>query len=149
MKQKTVFLIDDDAEDLQFMRDALSRVDSTILCVSFLYADEAIKLLAKELIVLPDYIFVDMNMPKITGEDCLRHLRTSDKFLTTPIVIYSTSMPKEVSEKLLKAGASYTFVKPNTEKEYAVILEGIIFGTVTSNQYLQQKQQDRNTANRY
>jgi CheY-like chemotaxis protein len=75
MKQKTVFLIDDDPEDLQFMRDALNRVDSSILCVSFVYPDEAIKLLTKELIVLPDYIFLDMNMPKITGEDCLRHLR--------------------------------------------------------------------------
>jgi CheY-like chemotaxis protein len=139
MKQKTVFLIDDDAEDLQFMRDALNRVDSSILCVSFVYADEAIKLLTKELIVLPDYIFLDMNMPKITGEDCLRHLRTNDKFSTTPIVIYSTSMPKEVSDKLLKAGATYTFAKPNTEKEYFVVLESIIFGNVMPSQYLQHK----------
>lgn len=136
MKQKTVFLIDDDPDDLQFMRDALNQVDSSILCVSFVYPEEAIKLLTKELIVLPDYIFIDINMPKITGEDCLRQLRMDDKFLITPIILYSTSMPKEVSDKLLKAGANFTFSKPNTENEYLIVLESIIFGNVVHNQYL-------------
>jgi CheY-like chemotaxis protein len=136
MRQKTIFLIDDDPEDLQFMRDAMNRVDSTILMVSFLYPEEAIKLLTNELIILPDHIFIDMNMPKITGEDCLRHLRTNSKFLEIPITIYSTSMPKEVSDRLLKKGANYTFVKPNTENEYTVVLENIIFGNAVPNSHL-------------
>jgi CheY-like chemotaxis protein len=134
MKQKTVFLIDDDPDDLQFMRDGLIRVDSTILHVRFLYPEEAIKLLTKDLIVLPDFIFIDMNMPKVSGEDCLRHFRMNTKLSKTPLILYSTSMPEEVSERLLKAGASYTFVKPNTENEYTVVLESIIFGTVAFNQ---------------
>jgi CheY-like chemotaxis protein len=130
MRQKTVFLIDDDPEDLQFMRDALNNVDSSILCVSFVYPEEAIKLLTRELIALPDYLFIDINMPKINGEDCLRRLRTNEKFLTIPIILYSTSMPKEVSEKLLKAGANFTFAKPNTQREYRQVLESIIFGNI-------------------
>jgi CheY-like chemotaxis protein len=136
MKQKTVFLIDDDPDDLQFMKDALNRVDSTILHVSFLYPEEAIKLLTKELIVLPDHIFIDMNMPKLTGEDCLRQLRTNNRFLAVPIIVYSTSMPKEVSDRLLKAGANYTFAKPNTEKEYTVMLGSIILGMIIANHIL-------------
>lgn len=138
MKRKTVFVIDDDPDDLQFMRDALNRVDSSILYVGFLYPEEAIELLTKELAVMPDYIFIDMNMPKMTGEDCLFRLRKDNKFSTTPIVLYSTSMPKEVSENLLKAGANYTFGKPNTENGYQVVLESIIFGNIMPNQYLQQ-----------
>jgi CheY-like chemotaxis protein len=130
MKRKTVFVIDDDPDDLQFMRDALNRVDPSILYVGFVCPEEAIELLTKELAVMPAYIFIDMNMPKMNGEACLRHLRTNNNFSATPIILYSTSMPKEVSEKLLKTGANYTFAKPNTENEYQVVLANIIFGNV-------------------
>jgi CheY-like chemotaxis protein len=136
MRQKTIFLIDDDPEDLQFMRDAMNRVDSTILLVSFLYPEEAIKLLTNDLIVLPDHIFIDMNMPKLTGEDCLNQLRMNGRFSAIPITLYSTSMPKEVSARLLKKGASYTFVKPNTENEYTIVLESIIIGNAVQNSHL-------------
>jgi CheY-like chemotaxis protein len=137
MKQKTVFVIDDDPDDLKFMTDALNRVDSTILCITSQYPQEAMKLLTLEMITIPDFIFIDINMPKITGDACLRQLRTDAKFLKTPIILYSTSMPKEVSEKLLKAGASFTFGKPNTENEYLVVLESIIFGNAMPSPYLQ------------
>lgn len=137
MRPKTVFLIDDDPEDLQFMTDALKRVDSTLVHVSFLYPEEAVKRLTNELIALPDYIFIDLNMPKIPGEECLRQLRKTNKLSKIPIILYSTSMPKEVSERLVNAGASFTFAKPNTEDEYTGILESIIFGNVLPVQYLQ------------
>ena len=54
---KTVVIIDDDSDDLEIMKEALSHVDSSLLCISFVYPDEAIRLLARELILLPDYIF--------------------------------------------------------------------------------------------
>jgi CheY-like chemotaxis protein len=136
MKQKTAFVIDDDPDDLQFMRDALNRVDSSMLCVTSSYPEDAIKLLTQGLIVVPDYIFIDINMPKITGDVCLRMLRADSKFFKTPIILYSTSMPKEVSEKLLQAGASFTFKKPNTENEYVAVVESIIIRKNLPPEYL-------------
>jgi CheY-like chemotaxis protein len=128
MKQKTVFLIDDDPEDLEFMNNVLKRVDSSLLRTSFISPEEGLRILTKELRFLPDYIFIDINMPKITGEECLMQLRGNSKFLRTPIILYSTSMPLNVSQKLLNAGANFTFAKPNTELEYFTILESIILG---------------------
>jgi CheY-like chemotaxis protein len=132
MKQRTAFLIDDDSDDLEFMRDALRRLDPSIQYMSFVYPEEAINLL-KELIVLPDYIFIDINMPKINGEDCLRLLRADQKFKTTPIILCSTSMPDDVSQKLLRAGANFTFAKPNTESGYNSLLEGVLSGDALKN----------------
>jgi CheY-like chemotaxis protein len=132
MRQKTVFLIDDDSDDLQFMRDALSRLDSSIICESFVDPEEAIRRLAKNLIIVPDYIFIDRNMPKVTGEECLQILRADARFQATAIILCSTSMPREVSESLVKAGASFTFRKPDTESGYTVLLRDIIQGTILS-----------------
>ncbi|MFZ6012716.1 MAG: response regulator [Bacteroidota bacterium] len=128
---KTVVLIDDDSDDLDLMRESLTQVDSSINCVSFVFAEEAIRLLTKELILLPDYIFIDINMPKLDGMECLKQLRSIPEFRETPIIMCSTSMPSTVSEQLIKQGATYTFQKPNTVGAYLTILEGIIFSALT------------------
>ena len=60
MRQKAVFLIDDDPEDLQFMNDVLKRVDNSLICTSFISAEEAIKVLTGTMSALPDYIFLFM-----------------------------------------------------------------------------------------
>ena len=99
---KTVVIIDDDSDDLEIMKEALSHVDSSLLCISFVYPDEAIRLLARELILLPDYIFIDINIPRISGQECLATLRKIKEFDDVPIIMYSTSMPSAVSELLKK-----------------------------------------------
>jgi len=126
---KTVVIIDDDSDDLEIMKEALTHVDSSLLCISFVYPDEAIRLLAKELILLPDYIFIDINIPRISGHECLTTLRKIKEFDDVPIIMYSTSMPANVSDSLKKSGANFTFQKPFEFNDYVNILERIIYGT--------------------
>ena len=126
---KTVVLIDDDSDDLDVLKEALLLVDSTMHCISFIYAEEAIRLLSKELILLPDYIFLDINMAKMSGGECLKELRKLQEFKTTPIIMCSTSMPDAVARQLIRDGATYTFQKPYAMRSYVQILEGILYNT--------------------
>lgn len=125
---KTVVIIDDDSDDLEIMKEALSHVDSSLLCISFVYPDEAIRLLGKELILLPDYIFIDINIPRISGQECLSTLRRIKEFDEVPIIMYSTSMPSTVADLLKKKGANFAFQKPFEFNGYITILERIIYG---------------------
>lgn len=124
---KTVVIIDDDSDDLDIMRDALTHVDATMLCMGFVYPDEAIRLLSKELILLPDYIFIDINIPRISGHECLMQLRSMPEFDQVPIIMYSTSMPPNVAEVLTRDGASFAFQKPFGFDDYVRILQKIVF----------------------
>ena len=126
---KTVVIIDDDPDDLDVMKEALLQVDSSIHCICFIYPEEALRLLGKELILLPDFIFVDINMVKLSGDFCLRELRKLPEFAETPIIMCSTSMPEQVAGALLRDGATHTFQKPFVIKEYIRILEGILYGS--------------------
>jgi CheY-like chemotaxis protein len=126
---KTIVIIDDDSDDLDIMKEALGQVDPSLLCISFVYPDEAIRLLGKELILLPDYIFIDINIPRISGQECLSYLREIKEFDNIPIIMYSTSMPSQVSQVLMKKGANFTFQKPFEFKDYITILERIIYGS--------------------
>lgn len=42
---RTVILIDDDQEDLDLMKQAIHTVDSSLLCLSFIYPEEALRVL--------------------------------------------------------------------------------------------------------
>ena len=61
---KTVLIIDDDQDDLDIMKQAIQSIDPDLFCLSFIYPEEALKIiLGDEFVVTPDYIFIDINMP--------------------------------------------------------------------------------------
>lgn len=83
-------------------------------------------LLRRELVVLPDFVFIDINMPGITGDKCLKALRREKEFENMVIALYSTSMPETVADALKSAGANFVFEKPVRLKGYVEILTRII-----------------------
>lgn len=124
---KTIIIIDDDPDDLDIMKHAINSIDTSLLCISFIYPEEALRvLLSKELVVQPDYIFIDINMPRLTGDKCLKTLRDHIEFNHIKIILYSTSMPETVAEALKLAGANFVFEKPVRIKTYTDILKNII-----------------------
>ena len=123
---KTIVLIDDDPDDLDILRETLRKVEPSTQCISFLYPDEAIRAITDELIVIPDYILIDMNMPRKTGLECLRELRAQREFDETPIIMYSTTISQTVREALMKAGATHVFQKPSKYEAWASVLEKVL-----------------------
>ena len=123
---KLAVLIDNDQDDLDFMKEALQHVDPGVLCSCFVYPDEAIGALSKGQSLPPDYIFVDINMPRKSGIECLEDLRKIKALNHVPIIVCSTSMSDKVSTQLLEQGANFTFQKPFSMGEYVVILKRIM-----------------------
>ena len=69
---------------------ALEEVDPSFDLVTADNAIDAVhKLSMKE--ISPDIIFLDVNMPRVNGWDCLTRLKEIDHLQDTRIVIYSTS----------------------------------------------------------
>jgi CheY-like chemotaxis protein len=124
--KNTVVLIDDDPDDLDLMKEAISMVDSKLECVSYIYPEEAMRALLGKQDLLPRYIFIDINMPRMSGDKCLEALRKQRHFDPVVISLYSTSMPPAVTEALKSAGASHTFEKPVRMSTYVDILKGIV-----------------------
>jgi len=108
----TILLIDDDLDDIDFFVEAIAEIDANIECVSVLNAIEALKLLDAGG-VKPDYIFLDLNMPKMDGKQCLKLLKNSPVLHHIPVVLYSTSKREEDVEQAKMMGAHSFIVKPN------------------------------------
>ncbi len=109
----TILIVDDDVDDLDFFTEAVDELNKEITCVRANNGIEAINLL-DEGEVKPDFIFLDLNMPKMDGKKCLQLLKKSPVFQKIPVIIYSTGDRPEDKEELSRLGATAYLVKPTT-----------------------------------
>lgn len=110
---KRILLIDDDRDDAELLEGALGEVDDA---ASFFYIEDARKALhtlRQQLIPLPDIIFLDINMPLVSGWDCLREFKADELLQKVPVIIYSTSSHQKEISLAAHLGAVSFFTKPN------------------------------------
>ena len=111
MKYNYILQIDDDAEDCDFFSDALQSVsNATYLAIHS--AKEALIKLEKK-VVIPDIIFLDLNMPKMNGTEFLTELKKREFLQHIPIIIFSTSPVTEMMFQTKNLGAYDYITKPS------------------------------------
>jgi CheY-like chemotaxis protein len=76
--------------------------------------------------VIPDVIFMDINMPGIDGLEVLRFLRRDPMTIDVPVVIVSAEEQQESKKAALEAGANYYIVKPPTLEDLEKALEMVV-----------------------
>ena len=111
-----VLFVDDDIDDREFFIDALSYVDTNIQCVLAKDCQHAIHVL-EGLAELPEYIFLDIHMPKMNGKTCLAHIKQHEKYRHIRVVMYSTTSDPQLIEEYKTLGATYFLIKPPTFNE--------------------------------
>ena len=72
---RTLYLIDDDTDDLDFFCEAVSAIDKRIICFKSSDSASALKAFQNHDVPLPDIIFLDLNMPLIDGRTFLTELK--------------------------------------------------------------------------
>ncbi len=108
------FLIEDDIDDQENFVAALSQVDKNHSCVIASNGVEAINKLNDNVDFIPDYIFLDLNMPRMNGMEFLKEMKKIPRLNSLPVIIFSTSSdPHEISETK-RNGASHFLIKPNS-----------------------------------
>jgi CheY-like chemotaxis protein len=119
-------IIDDDTDDIDMFREALGEVDNEIECWSESDAQQALDVLLEYHAPYPNVIFLDVNMPSITGWDVLEKLKKRDRTRHIPIVMYSTSSHRRDIDKSVQMGADYFLVKPSVYSTLKNQLQQII-----------------------
>lgn len=107
-----VYLADDDEDDRMLFADAVRRISQSITVDT---SNNGEQLLAKVFAAdpLPDVVFLDLNMPRKNGLECLNALRADQKTQQLPVVVISTSSATEIVSKAKLHGADYYIQKPD------------------------------------
>jgi CheY-like chemotaxis protein len=127
MSGKTVLMIvDDDKDDRFFFQLAVKELGKDFECIMAENGLDAIEKL-KGMERLPDFIFLDLNMPLMNGKECLCVLKKDDRLKKIPVIMYSTSGFSEDIDTTQKLGAAYYLPKPanivNLPTEITVAME--------------------------
>ena len=121
-----VLIIDDDTEDRELFLEAVGKIDPSIKCYSAKDGREAIHVMTNELIVLPDYIFLDINMPVMNGRECLIEIKKNSKLKTIPVIMYSTTSDTNEIKGFYSLGAYDFLIKPANFSKLMDALASII-----------------------
>jgi CheY-like chemotaxis protein len=120
--KKYILLIDDDPDEVDIFSEALREIKKPLACVQASSAKSALNLLNY---LIPDYIFLDVNMPGINGLKCLDEIRKIKSIRNIPVILYSNFIDDESVAKALAAGAAACLKKPNQIKNLVEMLDGI------------------------
>ena len=109
-EKKLLMIVDDDKDDRFFFRSAIHKYNPLFEFIEAENGDDALKQLRK-IELFPDFIFLDLNMPKMDGKECLKELKRDKSLKDIPVIIYSTSEYQLDKELCKKLGADYFLTK--------------------------------------
>jgi DNA-binding response OmpR family regulator len=116
MMNKRVLLIDDDRDDAEIFSDALAEAEITSELDYFDDGAKAMETLLNKA-TLPDIIFLDINMPSVSGWECLREIKKLAALQHIPIVMYSTSNLQSEGISAADIGAAAFLTKPDNFRD--------------------------------
>jgi len=125
MKTFNILLAEDDEEDVEIFKQFLTElypdiglvvVENGILVLDHLKRNEA----------LPNAIFLDLNMPKKNGLDCLIEIKKSDRFKMIKTIILTTSSDMTQKQKCYAEGADLFITKSSNYTHFKLTFSAAI-----------------------
>ena len=133
MKTTTLLFIDDDEDDLSFFYQAVKEIDRGIHCFLHKDSESAMHLLEQDSALCPDLIFLDLNMPKLSGRHCLSMIKKMARHKNTPVIITTTSSSEKDMDETWELGAACYVTKPPTVPDWKYEISEVLSAFLKEN----------------
>jgi CheY-like chemotaxis protein len=121
-----ILLVEDDIDDCMFFKDALTETGVNTTLRMAISSTGIIDLIGTDPEKFPHMIFLDLNMPLVSGHECLEIIRSVPDLDSIPIVIYSTSAIRQEIESTFNGGANLYLQKPSSFQLLVTALKKIL-----------------------
>ena len=108
-----IVLADDDESDRLLFREAFGELKAKTRIHTVNNGTQLMEYLVKNVADLPDLVFLDLNMPRKNGLECLKEIKSNKKYQDISIAIYSTSASKTDIDETFSNGANVYIKKPS------------------------------------
>jgi CheY-like chemotaxis protein len=125
----SIILADDDEADRLLFIEALSELKINTSVETVTNGDELMHFLKDHTSHLPHLIFLDLNMPRKNGLQCLQEIRSNQLFQKISVAIYSTSSSNKDIEDTFRHGANIYITKPSDFSKLKKVLEKAVMMT--------------------
>jgi len=117
-------VVDDDQDDLDVFLKAARSIENKIDLLCFQRGEQVLDFLNHNKFI-PDFIFLDINMPVMDGQECLKKIRQRWHQNERCVIMYSTSNDRGEIKKYYELGANAFMQKPHSFAELKNMLQQI------------------------
>src|SRR6478672_13611033 len=128
MKSNRILCVDDDADDLLFLSQAINDVSPETEIVQALNGIEALNYLneiKRDNSPLPCLIVLDLNMPLLNGMDTFDRIKADPELLEVPVVVFTSSRNPRDKAHFLKFNVQL-FTKPDNIIQFSHIVSNLL-----------------------
>jgi CheY-like chemotaxis protein len=126
-----ILLADDDADDRFFFDKTLKKLPILTELVTVADGEKLMIYLSENSFKLPDVLFLDLNMPRKNGMECLSEIKQDEKLKELPVIIYSTHLHEKDAGLLYQKGAHY-YIRKTDMIELTKILYRVLHRLVVN-----------------
>jgi two-component system response regulator len=111
----TILLVDDDEDDLFFLKHAFKTCTWTSLQHHTVHnGEQAIKFLQESITChrMPDLVLLDWNMPLVNGRGVLEWIQSQPEYVALPVIVLTTSDQPSDVKQAYELGARSFIKKP-------------------------------------
>ncbi len=111
-KELNILLADDDFDDCNFFKQALEALPLATQLKIVNDGEQLMNYLDDNAEKLPHVLFLDINMPRKNGLECLSEIKSNAKLKDLPVVILSTLNSQEKINSIFRIGGNVYVHKP-------------------------------------
>ncbi|MBK5283826.1 MAG: response regulator [Bacteroidia bacterium] len=121
-----ILLADDDESDRMLFKEAFEELEIQTIVHTVNDGKQLMDYLTKKGTRLPHLLFLDLNMPRKNGVQCLKEIRSNLKLKNISVAIYSTSASEKDIEETFQSGANVYIKKPNDFSVLKQVLDKVV-----------------------
>jgi CheY-like chemotaxis protein len=126
VRHQHILLAEDDKDDQFLFNYVLETLKIPFTLTIVTDGVELMNLLSDKSNQLPDILFLDLNMPRKNGAECLIEIKKFEHLKQLPIVICSTAREDSSTVLLYENGANYYITKPDQLQQYKLLINKAI-----------------------
>lgn len=121
--KKHILFIDENTNDLKIFLDAIKKIPGDFKCTYATASTQAIEMLKY---IVPDFIFIDYNLPKLNGLQFLAIIRNEDRLRNVRSFLYSNRISEELNKMAMVLGATGCIEKTDAVNMLAIELKSAL-----------------------
>ena len=123
-----ILVVEDNPGDVELLREAFRSLKSHAVITSAADGDECLSMLferASSTATLPDLIFLDLNLPRMSGYDVLQRIKSNELTRHIPVIVLSETRSEAEVKRAYEAHANAFVRKPNTLEDLITAARGL------------------------
>jgi CheY-like chemotaxis protein len=118
-----VVIAEDDDDDYYLFSVAISETSYKVVLNRAENGKVLLQLLEKE---LPSIVFLDLLLPVLDGQQCLKAIRSNKRYDNVPVIAYTSLKDLESIEYCYREGSNLFVIKPSSYADLKKVLERIL-----------------------